>query len=118
LELTAHDVDGFFHELQEFPEAFSYCFARREPREHFLRYLVGQFSALERKSIEPIALKVAGGNVRAMQRLISNAVWDDDHMRWTYHHLVNDDLGAPEGIVIADESGFPKKGKASVGVAR
>jgi len=118
LELTSRDVDGFFHELRDFHEAFSDCFARREPREHFLRYLAGQFSALERKSIELMALKVEGGNVRAMQRLISDVVWDEDHMRWTHHHLVNDDLGDPEGIVSFDESGFPKKGKHSVGVAR
>lgn len=39
-------------------------------------------------------------------------------MRWTYHPLVNDDLGDPHGVVIFDESGFPKKGKDSVGVAR
>jgi hypothetical protein len=58
LELTPSDVDGFLHELQGFHEAFSDCFARREPREHFLRYLMGQFSKLERKSIEPMALKV------------------------------------------------------------
>jgi SRSO17 transposase len=36
----------------------------------------------------------------------------------TYHRLVHDDMGAPEGVVIFDESGFPKKGHDSVGVAR
>jgi len=118
LDLTPSDVDGFMQELQGFHEAFSDCFTRREPREHFFRYMVGQFSDLERKSIEPIALEVEGGNIRAMQRCISDAVWDEDQMRWTYHHLVNDDLGTPDGVVIFDESGFVKKGKDSVGVAR
>ena len=118
LDLTPSDVDGFMQELQGFHEAFSDCFTRREPREHFFRYMVGQFSDLERRSIEPIALEVEGGNIRAMQRCISDAVWDEDQMRWTYHHLVNDDLGTPDGVVIFDESGFAKKGKDSVGVAR
>ena len=36
----------------------------------------------------------------------------------TYHRLVDEDMGAPEGVVIFDESGFPKKGRDSVGVAR
>ena len=53
-----------------------------------------------------------------MQRLISDVVWDEVQMRRTYHSLLNDDLGAPEGVVIFDESGFPKKGRESVGVAR
>ena len=36
--------------------------------------MVGQFSALERKSIEPMALQVEGGNIRGMQRFISDDV--------------------------------------------
>jgi SRSO17 transposase len=118
LDVTSSDVAGFLDELREYQEVFSDCFARRETREHFFCYMMGQFSTLARKSIEPMALKVAGGNVRAMQRLLSDVVWDDDHMRWTYHHLVTDDLGDAQGVVIFDETGFPKKGKASVGVAR
>src|SRR6266540_1382650 len=118
LDLTPSDVAGFLEELRGFHAAFEDCFTRREPREHFFRYLVGQFSSLERKSIEPIALEVEGGNVRAMQRCISDAVRDDAQMLRTYHRLVDDDMGDPEGVVIFDESGFPKKGRDSVGVAR
>jgi SRSO17 transposase len=112
------DVEGLLHELRGFHEAFRECFARSEPREHFFRYMVGQFSQLERKSIEPIALRVEGGKVRAMQRCLSEVIWDDAQMRHTYHGLVNDDLGEPNGILIFDETGFPKKGKDSVGVAQ
>lgn len=116
--LGAADVEGFLHELRGFHEAFRDCLARREPREQFFGYMVGQFSTLERKSIEPMALPVGGGNVRAMQRLISDAVWDEGQMRRTYHRLRNDDLGDAEGVLMFDESGFPKKGRESVGVSR
>src|SRR5499426_4919964 len=112
------DVEGWLHERRGFHDAFRDCFARSEPREQFLRYMVGQFSALERKSIEPIALRVEGGKVRAMQRCISEVVWDDTQMLRTYHRLVDEDMGDPEGVLIFDESGFPKKGHDSVGVAR
>jgi SRSO17 transposase len=118
LDVTPKDVAGFMQELAEFHTVCQDCFTRWEPREHFFRYMVGQFSDLERKSIESIALEVEVGNIRAMQRLISDASWDEDQMRWTYHHLVNDDLGDPEGVVMFDESGLPKKGQDSVGVAR
>jgi SRSO17 transposase len=80
--------------------------------------MIGQFRALERQSIEPMALQGAGGNVRAMQRLISDVVWDDGQMRRTYHSLLNDDLGDADGVLMFDESGLPKKGGESVGVAR
>ena len=39
-------------------------------------------------------------------------------MLWTYHHLVAEALGDPAGVLMFDESGFVKKGKESVGVAR
>lgn len=55
------DVEGFLYEWRSFHDAFHSCFPRREPREHFFRYMVGQFSRLERKSIEPMALAVEGG---------------------------------------------------------
>jgi SRSO17 transposase len=116
--LDPSDVEGFLDELHGFHTAFLGCFARSEPRDHFFHYMVGQFSELDRKSIEPMALRVEGGNVRAMQRGISDAVWDDTQMLQTYHHLVDEDMGDPEGVVIFDESGFPKKGYNSVGVAR
>jgi SRSO17 transposase len=118
LDLTPREVDGFIEALRDFHEVFSDCLTRPEPREHFFRYLVGQCSDLDRKSIEPMALEVEGGNGRAMQRFISDAAWDDEQMRWTYHHLVKDDLGDPSGVVLFDASGFPKKGQDSVGVAR
>jgi SRSO17 transposase len=116
--LAHGDVEGFLHELRGFHEAFRECFTRCEPRQHFFRYMVGQLSPLERKSIEPMALEVDGGNVRAMQRFVSEALWDEAQMRSIYHQLVYDDMGDPDGVVIVDESGFAKKGKDSVGVAR
>ena len=80
--------------------------------------MVGQFSELERKSIEPMALEVEEGNIRGMQRFISNALWKEDDMRQTYHGLVAEEMGDPGGVLLFDESGFVKKGKESVGVAR
>src|SRR6266849_2553228 len=80
--------------------------------------MVGQCSALERKSIEPMALHVDGGNIRGMQRCMSDDVWDEDPMRQTSHGLVAREMGDPQGVLIVDESGFVKKGKESVGVAR
>jgi SRSO17 transposase len=117
-DLTACDVAGFLDELQAFHAHFRSCFSRSEPREHFFNYMVGQFSELERKSIEPMALQVEGGNIRGMQRFMSDDVWDADLMRKTYHSLVADEMGAPDGVLMFDESGFVKKGKESVGVAR
>ncbi len=117
-DLGKGDVKDFMNELGGFHEQFADCFQRSESREHFFKYMVGQFSPLERKSIEPIALAVKDGNVRAMQRFVSDAPWDDENMIAKYRNLINDDLGSPNGALIFDESGFIKKGQDSIGVAR
>src|SRR5690349_21016244 len=80
--------------------------------------MVGQYSPLARKSLEPIALAVEGSRIRSLQRLLSETVWDEEQMRWNYHQLMADELGEPDGVLMFDESGFVKKGKDSAGVAR
>jgi SRSO17 transposase len=117
-EVTCEDVEGFVDELREFHALFRDCFVRREPREHFFRYMVGQFSSLERKSIEPIAVQTEASSIRAMQRSLSDTQWHDARMLQTYHQQVAKEMGAPDGVIIVDESGFVKKGQDSVGVAR
>ena len=117
-DLKKGDVKDFMNELSGFHEQFDDCFYRSESRGNFFKYMVGQFSQLERKSIEPIALNVKDGKVRAMQRFISGAPWDDDKIIFKYRSLVNDDLGSPDGALIFDETGFVKKGNDSTGVAK
>ena len=112
------DVEGFMEELKGFHASFADCFSRSEPRENLLLYMTGQFSALERKSIEPMALALEGGNVRSLQRFVSNVAWDEEKMLHTYHKLVNEDIGHSNGVLIFDESAFPKKGDDSAGVSR
>src|SRR5438105_8727507 len=80
--------------------------------------LLGTCSKVEGKSIEPMALKVEGGTIRGLQRFISDVVWEWEQMRWNYHQLVAEEMGDPDGVLMFDETGFVKKGKDSVGVAR
>src|SRR5215468_6597060 len=112
------DVEGFMDELQEFQSVFHDCFTRSETRAHFWDYMVGQYSPLARKSIEPMALAVEGGRIRSLQRFLSETVWDEEQLRWHDHQLVAEALGDPEGVLRFDASGFVKKGKDSAGVAR
>ena len=117
-DVQVSDVEGFMDELQEFQSLFHDCFARSEARGHFLDYMVGQYSPLARKSIEPMALAVEGGRIRSLQRFLSETVWDEEQMRWNYHQLVAAELGEPDGVLMFDASGFVKKGTDSAGVAR
>jgi SRSO17 transposase len=118
LFIGKEDVVQFTEEFRGFHAHFTECFSREEPRENFVQYMAGQMSQLERKSIEPIALHVENAKVRSMQHFISNVVWDVPGIISRYHHLVEEDLGDSEGVLIFDESGFVKKGSDSAGVAR
>jgi SRSO17 transposase len=117
-ELNRNEVDDFIDELKCFHEQFADCFQRTESRDSFFKYMVGQFSPVERKSIEPIAIAVEGGKVRAMQRFISDAPWDDDKIMNKYRNHLIGDLGHPDGALIFDETGFVKKGDDSIGVGK
>ena len=114
-DVTKNDVDSFMDQLRCFHGEFRDCFQRSETRENVFRYMAGQFSELERKSI---ALAVENGQVRSMQRAISDAVWKEGKLLSKYRSLVNNDMGDPNGVLIFDESGFVKKGEDSAGVRR
>lgn len=117
-EVEKIDIQGFMEELKKFHAVFHDCFSRSEPRENFFRYMVGQLSPLERKSIEPMALHVEGGIPRSMQNVMAYAHWDEEAMLVKYHTRVAEEMGDPRGALLFDESGFVKKGEDSAGVAR
>jgi len=117
-DLARSDVNDMMGELQIFHNEFADCFHRSESRDNFFRYMVGQFSPIERKSIEPISIAVEGAKVRAMQRFVSDAPWNDHKIMIKYRNLVKEDMGHPDGALIFDESGFVKKGDDSIGVSR
>jgi SRSO17 transposase len=117
-DIKVPDVKSFAKELKGFHSQFSDCFSREEPRESFYQYMAGQFSKLERKSIEPIAISMEHGQARSLQRFVSDVIWDENKMLLKYRSMVNEDMGDSEGVIIFDESGFRKKGNDSAGVGR
>src|SRR5438045_9282634 len=53
-----------------------------------------------------------------MQRLLGYYRWDAGAVRDDLRGYVLDNLGDPSGVVVADETGFLKKGTKSAGVQR
>lgn len=118
VNLAPRDVEGLLDELRAYHAYFSPLFARREQRGWGLQYMQGLLTDLPRKSVEPMALALPEGNVRAMQQFLGEGAWDDRAILVAHQRLVAKTLGEPDGILIVDGSDFPKQGSASVGVAR
>jgi SRSO17 transposase len=74
----------------------------------------------DNKTAEAIALKVYGdpSQVRMTQVFVSQSPWLDAPLRHELVDWVDDDLGDDDGIMVLDESSYPKCGAKSVGVAR
>ncbi|MFC7388473.1 IS701 family transposase [Sphaerisporangium rhizosphaerae] len=93
-------------------------FGRVEPRRTVRAYVTGLLSGVERKNCWNLAEHAGHRGPEAMQRLLRTACWDADQVRDDVRDYVYDRLGHPDGVLIVDETGFLKKGSASVGVQR
>jgi SRSO17 transposase len=117
--LAPRDVEALADDLVAYHAHFAPLFQRSEQRKWALAYLHGQLLELDRKSIEPMALALEGGDVQAMQQFISDGPWDDERVLEMHQQLVAETLGDAEtGVLILDGCDFPKQGTYSVGVAR
>src|ERR1700682_144175 len=87
-------------------------------------YCTGLLLPGERKSVEPMAARLAPEDVRrvhqSLHHLVADAPWNDDEMLAEVRREVLPTMQKHGPVVawIIDDTGFPKQGKHSVGVAR
>src|SRR5215208_4959042 len=87
-------------------------------------YCKGLLLPGERKSIEPMAARLDCANVQPMRQslhhLVAKAPWSDDALLQQVREQVLPAMQKQGSVVawVVDDTGFPKKGKHSVGVAR
>ena len=93
-------------------------FARAEPRARVREYVSGLVAGLERKNGWTLAEWAHELSPDGMQRLLRRADWDVDGVRDDVRDYVAGQLGEPDGVLIADDTGFLKKGTRSAGVQR
>ena len=93
-------------------------FARVEPRRRARAFVLGLVSGLRRKNCWTIAEQAGDATPDGMQHLLAAARWDADAVRDDLRGYVIDYLGSPGAVLVVDETGDVKKGKASAGVQR
>jgi SRSO17 transposase len=110
-------VEGSLARLESFVRPFAAELASDEQRRHALEYLAGLLSKLEHKTAEGIAY-LHDHERQGLQKFIGLSPWDHAPLRRALARQVGEDLGAADGVIVFDPSGFVKKGTKSAGVAR
>ena len=105
-------------ELGRLHERIAGRFGRAEPRARVREYVSGLVTGLERKNGWTLAEWAGEVSPDGMQRLLRRADWDVDGVRDDIRAYVVEQLGEPDGVLIADDTGFLKKGTRSAGVQR
>jgi SRSO17 transposase len=103
--------------LPEFLTTMLAGVGRAERRHHGSLYVQGLLLDGERKSIEPLARRVPGAEVQALQQFVGQSPWAWEPVRRRLAQRMEQEL-RPAAAWIVDDTGFPKQGRHSVGVAR
>jgi SRSO17 transposase len=105
-------------QLSEFVEQFSDLFGRSERRYRCKQYLTGLLLDGERKSIEPMAQRVASANAQALQQFVNQSPWAHEALQLNLMHLMLRRRAGQRAVLVLDDTTLPKQGKSSVGVTR
>jgi SRSO17 transposase len=103
------------HRLMTWLTPFKACFGRRAEAVSLGQYVSGLFSDSPRKSMQAMLARVtAPSSYQTFQYFITDAPWSAPGM-W---RVLRAQIPERRGVLILDDTGFPKKGEHSVGVAR
>ena len=111
-------LEGSAAAWERLHERIAHRFGRAEVRARVRRYLAGLLGRVERKNGWQLAEAIGEVGPQGVQRLLTGTAWDAEAVRDDLRAYVLEHLGeAASGVLIVDESGFPKKGAHSCGAA-
>jgi SRSO17 transposase len=112
------EIDRWVAELTRLHERIGGCFVRPEPRHRALRYVQGVLGPAVRKNGWQVAEQIGESTPTGVQRLLREAHWDAEAVTDELQHYIKQQFGARGGVMVVDETAFPKKGDHSAGVKR
>jgi SRSO17 transposase len=116
--VTRADLDAWEAEFAGACSRIGSLFYRPESRNHARQYLRGLLAPIERKNGWTIAEHAGEKEPKALQRFLNLTPWDADALRDLVRDYVMERFADPRGVLIADPTGFAKKGRKSAGVQR
>lgn len=113
--LTAAKLQKVRGRLVEFAEEMFEPMQRKDQRRWGEVYLRGLMLDGKRKSIEPMADRLPDGDEQCLQQFVNQSPWDETTVRRRLAVRMSGEI-SPEAWIV-DDTGFPKFGNRSVGVA-
>ena len=114
--LSPRELAGVRGRLESFAAEMFAPLGRKDQRRWGGVYLRGLMLEGRRKSIEPMAERLADGDEQCLQQFVNQSPWDESEVRRRLATRMSTEI-EPKAWVI-DDTGFPKFGSHSVGVAR
>jgi hypothetical protein len=105
-------------ELQRFLSHFQVRFQRPEARVPWNATPPACFTKLPNKNCDTMAQAVPGTSEQRLQGFLSSMAWDAENLNRQRVQLMLATATLGEGVLLLDDTGFAKQGKASVGVTR
>jgi SRSO17 transposase len=105
------------HELQSWLEPFLTPLHHPARRRMCPLYVAGLIGPGERKSLQPMAARVAPADYDQLHHFVAVGPWDEAPLEAELLAQANRLVGGPDAILVIDDTALLKKGSHSVGVA-
>lgn len=104
-------------ELGRWLKPFLDCLGHKARRRMCPLYVSGLIGPGDRKSVQPMASRLAPGDYDQLHHFIADGVWDAAPLESEL--LIHADrlVGGKDAVLVIDDTAMPKKGNRSVGVA-
>lgn len=105
-------------ELAAFLAPFTVTFTQRPSARMLERYCTGLLTEHPNKNCDTLAQVVPGTSAQRLHHLVSDMAWDAAGLNAQRVQRMASLPTEGDGVLIFDDTGFPKQGEASAGVAR
>jgi SRSO17 transposase len=111
-------TEGWENELERWLEPFLAGLRRKAQRRWAPFYLKGLILPGERKSIEPMAARVAPADTQQLHHFVSTSPWPTAPLEEELVRAADRLVGGPDAVLVVDDTALVKQGRRSVGVKR
>jgi SRSO17 transposase len=116
--MDVHASPDELPELKECLGSFQVRFRRPEGADALERHTTGLLTELPTKHCDTIAQAVPGTSEQRLQEFLTTMQWDEEDLNRQRVQKMIAEATLGHGVLVLDDTGFAKQGKASVGVAR